>query len=177
MDLTYERHFMEVLWIFKQLEAGERQRNEINRSILAHTCLLHEHKQLGRVKTQKHGRIEIGNEPIMCQFNGATLPQRLLFGPQGTTCKFLQKKKQQSLTHDNFQSLLIRGLGRIKIALKHVSLSAILTLALRPLVSANFSDKLMTMFLIHILSVPALIQHLDTLTPEVVSLKYNKIKK
>ena len=65
------------------------------------------------------------------------------------------------------QTLLIRGLGRIKIAFTHATLSAILTLALRPLVAANFSDKLMTMFLIHILSVPALIQHLDDLTPEV----------
>jgi ubiquitin-protein ligase E3 B len=59
------------------------------------------------------------------------------------------------------------GLGRIKIAFKHASLSAILTLALRPLVAANFSDKLMTMFLIHIISVPAIIQHLENLTPEV----------
>jgi ubiquitin-protein ligase E3 B len=61
----------------------------------------------------------------------------------------------------------MRGLGRIKIAFKHASLSAILTLALRPLVAANFSDKLMTMFLIHIISVPAIIQHLENLTPEV----------
>ncbi|RZC40397.1 hypothetical protein BDFB_001114 [Asbolus verrucosus] len=42
------------------------------------------------------------------------------------------------------KSLLIRGLGRIKIAFKHATLSAILTLALRPLIAANFSDKLMT---------------------------------
>lgn len=56
----------------------------------------------------------------------------------------------------------------MKIVFKQVSLSAILTLSLRPLVAANFSDKLMTMFLIHILSVPALIKHLETLSPEVV---------
>jgi ubiquitin-protein ligase E3 B len=63
----------------------------------------------------------------------------------------------------------MRGLGRIKIAFKHASLSAILTLALRPLVAANFSDKLMTMFLIHIISVPAIIQHLENLTPECIA--------
>jgi ubiquitin-protein ligase E3 B len=67
------------------------------------------------------------------------------------------------------KSLLMRGLGRIKIAFKHASLSAILTLALRPLVAANFSDKLMTMFLIHIISVPAIIQHLENLTPECIA--------
>ncbi|PSN54423.1 Ubiquitin-protein ligase E3B [Blattella germanica] len=50
--------------------------------------------------------------------------------------------------------------------LKHVSISAILTLALRPLISSGFSEKLMTMFLIHILSVPALVLHLQNLAPE-----------
>ncbi|GLH04043.1 E3 ubiquitin-protein ligase Nedd-4 [Gryllus bimaculatus] len=65
--------------------------------------------------------------------------------------------------------LLIRGLGRAKISLKHVSLSAIVTLAIRPLVSASFSEKLMTMFVIHILSVPALILHLQNMAPECVS--------
>jgi ubiquitin-protein ligase E3 B len=65
------------------------------------------------------------------------------------------------------QSLLLRGLGRAKITLKHVSISAVLTLALRPLVSASFSDKLMTMFLIHIFSVPALVLHIQSLAAEV----------
>jgi len=65
------------------------------------------------------------------------------------------------------QSLLLRGLGRARITLKHVSISAILTLALRPLASAGFSEKLMTVFLIHIFSVPALILHIQSLAPEV----------
>lgn len=63
--------------------------------------------------------------------------------------------------------LLNRGLGRTKVALKHISLSAIVTLSLRPLISSNYSEKLMTMFLIHILSVPALIYHLNVIAPEV----------
>ncbi|XP_066246822.1 ubiquitin-protein ligase E3B [Euwallacea similis] len=67
------------------------------------------------------------------------------------------------------KNLLLKGLGRIKIALKSVSISAVLTLALRPLVSANFSDKFMTIFLINILSVPGLIYHLQTLSPETIS--------
>ncbi|XP_030752735.1 ubiquitin-protein ligase E3B isoform X2 [Sitophilus oryzae] len=67
------------------------------------------------------------------------------------------------------KTLLIKGLGRIKIAFKTVSISAIFTLAMRPLVSANFSDKFMTIFLINILSVPGLIYHLEILSPESIS--------
>ncbi|XP_060527674.1 ubiquitin-protein ligase E3B [Cylas formicarius] len=64
------------------------------------------------------------------------------------------------------KNLLLRGLGRIKIAFKTVSITAILTLALRPLISASFSDKFMTIFLINVLSVPGLIHHLQQLSPE-----------
>lgn len=65
------------------------------------------------------------------------------------------------------KELLLKGLGRIKVAFKNVSLTAILTLSLRPLIAANFSDKLMTIFLINVFSVPGLVQHLQTLSPEV----------
>uniref|UniRef100_A0A1Y1M0Y6 HECT-type E3 ubiquitin transferase n=2 Tax=Photinus pyralis TaxID=7054 RepID=A0A1Y1M0Y6_PHOPY len=71
------------------------------------------------------------------------------------------------------KNLLVRGLGRLKVAFKHASLSAILTLSLRPLVAAEFSDKFMSMFLIHILSVPALVQHLETITPECITVLVN----
>ncbi|KOB78285.1 Ubiquitin-protein ligase E3B [Operophtera brumata] len=43
-----------------------------------------------------------------------------------------------------------------KVFLKNISLTAIVTLSLRPLVSAQFSEKLLTMYIIQILSVPAL---------------------
>lgn len=70
------------------------------------------------------------------------------------------------------QNLLLKGLGRTKITFKSVSLSAILTLALRPLISANFSDKFMTIFLINILSVPGLIHHLQHLSVEVTTTEH-----
>lgn len=74
------------------------------------------------------------------------------------------------------KNLLLRGLGRIKIAFKNVSLSAILTISLRPLISANYSDKLMTIFLINILSIPGIVQHLQNLSPEsVVTLGHHNI--
>nr|CAD7456022.1 unnamed protein product [Timema tahoe] len=71
------------------------------------------------------------------------------------------------------KSLLQRGLSRSKIALKHVSLSALVTLAIRPLVSAGFTEKLMTMFVIHILSVPALVLHVQNLAPECIQVFVN----
>lgn len=67
---------------------------------------------------------------------------------------------------NRFQGLLVRGLGRLKAA----SISAIVTLGLRPLISANFSDKFMTIFLINVLAVPALVHHLQQSSPEVCHL-------
>lgn len=61
----------------------------------------------------------------------------------------------------------MKGLGRAKIALKPVTLSAAVTLTLRPLISSQMSDKLVSLFLINIFSVPALVYHLNVLSPEV----------
>lgn len=70
--------------------------------------------------------------------------------------------------YQSLQSLLKRSLCRPTVVLKHASLSAAVTLALRPLIAANFSDKLTSTFLIHILSVPALLSHIQMLAPEVL---------
>lgn len=45
---------------------------------------------------------------------------------------------------------------------------------LRPVIAAQFSDNLLRSFLLHIMSVPAVISHLSVLTPEVTVL--NTIK-
>lgn len=37
----------------------------------------------------------------------------------------------------------------------------------RPVIAAHFSDNLLRSFLIHIMSVPAIVYHLNVLTPEV----------
>ncbi|XP_034250724.1 ubiquitin-protein ligase E3B [Thrips palmi] len=72
--------------------------------------------------------------------------------------------------YQSLQLLLKRSLCRSTVVLKHASLSAAVTLALRPLIAASFSDKLSTIFLIHILSVPALVSHIQTLAPECLTL-------
>ncbi|XP_055995388.1 ubiquitin-protein ligase E3B-like isoform X2 [Ostrea edulis] len=59
------------------------------------------------------------------------------------------------------KGLLAQGLSRTKILFNPATLSAIVNLSLRPLIASNFSENLMTVFILHILSVPALLHHVD----------------
>lgn len=59
------------------------------------------------------------------------------------------------------QALLVRSLARESITLTPVELTAVITLTFRPLISSQMSDKLVSLFLINILSVPSLIYHLN----------------
>ena len=65
---------------------------------------------------------------------------------------------------------MLRGLCRGKTALRGPAISTIITLATRPLVGAEYSDKILSLLILHILSVPGLVHHLTTLAPEVKSL-------
>ncbi|XP_039218531.1 ubiquitin-protein ligase E3B isoform X2 [Crotalus tigris] len=64
------------------------------------------------------------------------------------------------------QILLTNGLARSQPSFSKGTLTAAFSLALRPVVAAQFSDNLLRSFLIHIMSVPAITSHLATLTPE-----------
>ncbi|XP_034942891.1 ubiquitin-protein ligase E3B isoform X2 [Chelonus insularis] len=66
------------------------------------------------------------------------------------------------------QSLLVKGLGREKIALKPLALSAAVNLTMRPLISSQMSEKLLSLFLINIFSVPALIYQLNIYSIEML---------
>lgn len=66
----------------------------------------------------------------------------------------------------NIQCLLIKGLLRPKACFKKASLSAVITISLRPCISAQFNESIMNLFLLHILSIPALVYHLSTISPE-----------
>lgn len=68
------------------------------------------------------------------------------------------------------QEVLLRGICRTSVALKPISLKAIISLSVRPLISGNFSDNLTTMFLMHILSTPALLHHVESLAPDCLQL-------
>ncbi|XP_054852100.1 ubiquitin-protein ligase E3B isoform X2 [Eublepharis macularius] len=67
------------------------------------------------------------------------------------------------------QILLTNGLARSRPSLSKGTLTAVFSLALRPVVAAQFSDNLLRSFLIHIMSVPAIVTHLAMLTPERLS--------
>ncbi|XP_064648502.1 ubiquitin-protein ligase E3B-like isoform X2 [Lineus longissimus] len=68
------------------------------------------------------------------------------------------------------ETLLSKGLARSKPVFKHATLSAIITVALRPLIAANYSDNLLTVFLLHILSVPGVIYHISTTAQECLAI-------
>ncbi|XP_048467450.1 ubiquitin-protein ligase E3B isoform X1 [Rhincodon typus] len=71
------------------------------------------------------------------------------------------------------QILLTNGLARSKPSLSKGTLTAIFTLALRPVVAAQFSDNLLRSFLLHIMSVPALVTHLSTLVPACMAMVHS----
>ncbi|ESO98574.1 hypothetical protein LOTGIDRAFT_201597 [Lottia gigantea] len=67
-------------------------------------------------------------------------------------------------------TLLMKGLARFKPSFNKNTLSAIMTVALRPLIAANFSDNLLSVFLLHILSVPAIVHHISVLSPDTLAI-------
>ncbi|KAJ8378256.1 hypothetical protein AAFF_G00244600 [Aldrovandia affinis] len=81
-------------------------------------------------------------------------------------CENIMGHLNQKGFYTILQILLTNGLARSRPSLSKGTLTAIFTLSLRPVVAAHFSDNLLRSFLIHIMSVPAVISHLNTLTPE-----------
>ncbi|XP_069788822.1 ubiquitin-protein ligase E3B isoform X2 [Narcine bancroftii] len=71
------------------------------------------------------------------------------------------------------QILLTNGLARSKPSLSKATLTAIFTLALRPVIAAQFSDNLLRSFLLHVMSVPALVTHLSTIVPECMAMVHS----
>uniref|UniRef100_A0A3Q3QSS8 Ubiquitin-protein ligase E3B n=1 Tax=Monopterus albus TaxID=43700 RepID=A0A3Q3QSS8_MONAL len=82
-------------------------------------------------------------------------------------CENIMGHLNQKGFYSVLQILLTNGLARSKPSLSKGTLTAIFTLSLRPVIAAHFSDNLLRSFLIHIMSVPAVVSHLSVLTPEV----------
>uniref|UniRef100_A0A8D3AR57 Ubiquitin-protein ligase E3B n=1 Tax=Scophthalmus maximus TaxID=52904 RepID=A0A8D3AR57_SCOMX len=82
-------------------------------------------------------------------------------------CENIMGHLNQKGFYSTLQILLTNGLARSKPSLSKGTLTAIFTLSLRPVIAAHFSDNLLRSFLIHIMSVPAVVTHLNVLTPEV----------
>ncbi|XP_056146463.1 ubiquitin-protein ligase E3B [Lampris incognitus] len=81
-------------------------------------------------------------------------------------CENIMGHLNQKGFYSILQILLTNGLSRTRPSLSKGTLTAIFTLSLRPVIAAHFSDNLLRSFLIHIMSVPAIITHLNVLTPE-----------
>ncbi|XP_067263902.1 ubiquitin-protein ligase E3B [Chanodichthys erythropterus] len=81
-------------------------------------------------------------------------------------CENIMGHLNQKGFYSVLQILLTNGLARSRPSLSKGTLTAIFTLSLRPVVAAHFSDNLLRSFLLHIMSVPAFISHLNTLTPD-----------
>ncbi|XP_026066665.1 ubiquitin-protein ligase E3B-like [Carassius auratus] len=81
-------------------------------------------------------------------------------------CENIMGHLNQKGFYSVLQILLTNGLARSRPALSKGTLTAIFTLSLRPVIAAHFSDNLLRSFLLHIMSVPAFISHLNTLTPD-----------
>lgn len=64
------------------------------------------------------------------------------------------------------KTVLCKGICRNNVCLKPVSLVAILSLATRPLSSGGFTENLLTQFILHIMTVPALVHQIEALTPD-----------
>uniref|UniRef100_A0A672JGJ5 HECT-type E3 ubiquitin transferase n=1 Tax=Salarias fasciatus TaxID=181472 RepID=A0A672JGJ5_SALFA len=82
-------------------------------------------------------------------------------------CENIMGHLNQKGFYSVLQILLTNGLARSKPSLSKGTLTAIITLSLRPVIAAHFSENLLRSFLIHIMSVPAIVSHLNVLTPEV----------
>lgn len=71
----------------------------------------------------------------------------------------------------HMKKLLLRGLSSSRILLKKTSVTAAVTVSLRPVISADYSDKLVSAFLLNILSLPGLLSHLSVMAPESVMIQ------
>lgn len=81
-------------------------------------------------------------------------------------CENIMGHLNQKGFYSVLQILLTNGLARSRPSLSKGTLTAIFTLSLRPVIAAHFSDNLLRSFLLHVMSVPAFISHLNTLTPD-----------
>ncbi|KAM8886763.1 ubiquitin-protein ligase E3B isoform 3-T3 [Spinachia spinachia] len=81
-------------------------------------------------------------------------------------CENIMGHLNQKGFYSMLQILLTNGLARSKPSLSKGTLTAVFSLSLRPVIAAHFSDNLLRSFLLHIMSVPAVVSHLSVLTPE-----------
>lgn len=66
----------------------------------------------------------------------------------------------------NLKHLLLTGLACTKVCLSRTTLSAVMTLALRPVMYGSYSDQMVSLYLLNILSIPGVVQQVATMCPD-----------
>lgn len=133
------------------------------RFVSTHISLLHIAKYMGSVEREEFGDIEARNVAAVQQCTWLAGPKRIFHYIESKwgdhSIKFTHWPIE---THSiSLQQILLKGITRTNITLKPISFKAVLSLSIRPLISGNFSENLMSMFLVHILSTPALIYQIE----------------
>lgn len=137
--------------------------------VFAHTRVVHITQYMGTSEAKEFGGIEAGHDPIVQQYYGIVGAKGIFsFASRKSTGFYLRRKKRLLISMHSFQAILLKGMCRTTVTLKPISLKAILSLSVRPLISSHFSENLMIMFLVQILSIPALIYQIETLVPECI---------
>ncbi|XP_040567057.1 ubiquitin-protein ligase E3B [Lepeophtheirus salmonis] len=85
---------------------------------------------------------------------------KLVAGMKQLTSNFMGHLVNSADIYLNIKKVLLNGVcSRFK--LKKTSFHALIVLITRPIVAADFSDKLLSLFILHILSIPGFIHHID----------------
>lgn len=74
----------------------------------------------------------------------------------------------------SLQTVLLRGLCRTRPSLKKAELTAIVSIAFRYVIYCQFSESAINLFLMHILSVPALIRHISISSVDILKIFTSK---
>lgn len=69
--------------------------------------------------------------------------------------------------------VLLKGTCKTTVTLKTIPFRATLTLSIRPLLYGNMSENLLLLYLEHILSIPALVYHIENMTPDFLDVLQN----
>jgi len=70
----------------------------------------------------------------------------------------------------NLKHLLLTGLACTKVSLSRTTLSAVMTLALRPVVYGSYSDQMVSLYLLNILSIPGVVQQVANMCPDTMTM-------
>lgn len=84
-------------------------------------------------------------------------------------CCNIQGNLIQNSFFPSMRGIMLKGFARKELSLKPVSIKAIITLCTRPLIDGDFSESLVSKFLIEIFSIPALVVHLEDNAPQCVA--------